>query len=101
MRFSMRWLSVIFLALGSMEAQGQEHWVATWATAQALVRPAPPARPQGAAAAPAAATPAAPANAAQAIGARGFNNQTVRMIVRTSIGGKRLRVRLTNAFGST
>ena len=34
------------------------------------------------------------------MGARGFTNQTVRMIVRTSIGGRRLRVRLANAFGS-
>ncbi len=45
--------------------------------------------------------PSGPATTPQAIGARGFNNQTVRMIVRTSIAGKRLRVRLTNAFGST
>ena len=81
-------------------AQGQEHWVATWATAQALVRPAAPVRPPAAAAAPAAAVPSGPATTPQAIGARGFNNQTVRMIVRTSIAGKRLRVRLTNAFGS-
>jgi lysophospholipase L1-like esterase len=44
--------------------------------------------------------PAGPATTPQAIGAHGFNNQTVRMIVRTSIAGKRLRVRLSNAFGS-
>ncbi|MGC1105177.1 MAG: SGNH/GDSL hydrolase family protein [Candidatus Acidiferrales bacterium] len=31
----------------------------------------------------------------------GFSNQTVRMIVRASIGGKELRVRFSNAFGST
>lgn len=30
----------------------------------------------------------------------GFDNQTVRMIVRTSIGGSRVRVRLSNAFGA-
>ena len=101
----LRWFSVIFLAqmaaLGPAAAQGQEHWVATWATAQALVRPPAPVRAQGAAAAPAAATPTGPVNTPQAIGARGFNNQTVRMIVRTSAAGKRLRVRLSNAFGST
>jgi hypothetical protein len=86
--------------VGLMQAQnkGQERWVATWATAQALVRQAP-AR-QVTAAAPAAA-PAGPATTPQAIGARGFNNQTIRMIVRTSIAGKRLRVRLSNAFGGT
>ena len=73
-----------------VEAQqrSQEHWVATWTTAEQLARPpaAPPA-------------PAPPA-AAQPVGARGFNNQTVRMIARTSIGGHRLRVNLSNAFGS-
>ena len=30
-----------------------------------------------------------------------LSNQTVRMIVRTSIGGRRARVKLSNAFGST
>jgi len=72
-----------------IEAQekGQEHWVATWTTAELLARPP---------AAPTAPTTAAPAPA----GARGFSNQTVRMIVRTSIGGSRLRVKLSNAFGS-
>jgi len=43
----------------------------------------------------------APPAAAQTAGARGFNNQTVRMIVRTSIGGRRLRVNLSNAFGAS
>src|ERR1700727_2244182 len=70
--------------LGQLAAIGQEHWVATWATAQLLVRPAPP--PATAGAPPA--------------GARGFNNQTVRMVVRASIGGRRLRVKISNAFGS-
>jgi lysophospholipase L1-like esterase len=56
----------------------QDHWVATWTTAQMLARTGP-----------------APANPP-----RGFNNQTIRMIARTSIPGKRVRVRLSNAFGS-
>jgi lysophospholipase L1-like esterase len=34
------------------------------------------------------------------IGPHGFANQTVRMMVRASIGGHRLRVKLANAFGS-
>ena len=55
---------------------GATHWVATWASAQQQPRAAPP-RP-----------------------ATGFNNQTVRMIVRTSIGGRRLRVQFSNAFGT-
>jgi len=31
----------------------------------------------------------------------GFENQTVRMIVHTTIGGHRVRVRVSNAFGAT
>ncbi len=58
--------------------------MATWTTAQLLVRPVP--------------SPAPPAAASAA--ARGFNNQTIRMISRASIGGRRLRVKLSNAFGS-
>ena len=100
---TLRWIPVLVLAqlgtLGLVQAQpkGQERWVATWATAQTLVRQAPP-RP---AATPAADAPASPTTTPQEIAARGFNNQTVRMIVRTSIGGQRLRVRLSNAFGGT
>ena len=78
---------LILLQLGHftcIEAQpSQEHWVATWTTAELLVR-----------------TPAAQPAAAPPVGVRGFNNQTVRMIVRTSIGGRRLRVNLSNAFGA-
>jgi lysophospholipase L1-like esterase len=80
-----------------------DHWVATWATAL-VSRPvpqAPPAAPAASAApAPAPAAPAAPG------GGRGFappttvNNQTVRQIVRTSVGGSRVRIVLSNAFGT-
>jgi lysophospholipase L1-like esterase len=63
-------------ALVCAQAPGHEHWVATWATAQQAV-----------------ATPPGP-------NSRGFNNQTVRMIARASIGGRRLRVTLSSAFGS-
>ena len=59
--------------------QNQQHWVATWTTAQLLVRPQAQQESQ------------AP---------RGFTNQTVRMIVRGSIGGERVRVKLASAFGS-
>jgi lysophospholipase L1-like esterase len=72
-----------------------EHWVATWATAQALapVAPlgAPPPRPQ---AAPARPSPIGPIPET-------FKNQTVRMVVRTSIGGRRVRVQFSNALGNT
>src|SRR6202050_4261011 len=71
-------------AMIEAQSRGPEHWVATWTTAQLLVRTPP---------APAAAG-APPANA------RGYNNQTVRMMVRASIGGRRVRVKISNAFGS-
>jgi lysophospholipase L1-like esterase len=70
----------LLLLLAPALAVAQDHWVATWATAQMLARTGPP--------------PANP-NAT-----RGFSNQTIRMIARTSIPGKRLRIRLSNAFGS-
>ena len=42
-----------------------------------------------------------PENAASAnSGDAGFSNQTVRMVVRMSIGGEELRVRFSNAFGA-
>src|SRR5262249_5428892 len=50
--------------------QNDSHWVGTWTTA--------PAPAEGAA----------------------FSNHTLRMNVRTSIGGETLRVRLSNAYGS-
>src|SRR5262249_40423874 len=50
---------------------GNKHWVGTWAAA-----PAP------------------------AEGVVGFNNHTLRMNPRISIGGDRLRVRISNAYGS-
>jgi lysophospholipase L1-like esterase len=88
------------------QAQAQEHWVATWAASPqsphivfpGLRRPA---------ATPPPATPAAPSQGNAQDNPPpifppppSFDNQTARMIVRTSIGGHRLRVQLSNAFGS-
>ncbi len=56
------------------EAAGGEGWVGTWSAAQA---------PAGG-----------------GIAGKGFTNQTVRMTVRTSVGGDELRVRLSNTFGT-
>ena len=121
---------VVVLTTVSASAQNRrgEQWVATWATAL-VARPvqqgAPrgqgpaPAAPQAPAAAPATAAqpssgsggpppPAAtgPAPAAPGGGRGGFappmtvNNQTLRQIVRTSVGGSRVRIVLSNAFGT-
>ena len=51
--------------------QGNRHWVGSWAAA-----PAP------------------------AEGVVGFNNHTIRMNPRISLGGERLRVRISNAYGN-
>jgi lysophospholipase L1-like esterase len=66
------------LAFASM-ASAQEHWVATWATATQQPR----------------------AGAAPNPATTGFNDQTIRMIVHTTIGGRRARVTLSNTFGAT
>jgi len=64
--------------LATLHAQtppaGQK-WVATWGTAQAMIVNAAP-------------------------NTRSYNNQTVRMIAHTSIGGKGLRIRLVNGFSA-
>lgn len=76
-------------------AFAQEHWVATWAASPIATNiPAAPAKPV-AAGAPAAA-PAKPGPAPL----RSFNNQTIRMVANTSIGGRSVRVELANTFGS-
>jgi len=108
-------VTVWVLAPGSAlraQAGRADHWVGTWATA-VVVRPqgppaaAPATAPEGSACAPAAfgpgpgrggpgggragAAPSAPVN---------FKNQTLRQIVHVSLGGDRLRVVLSNAFGT-
>jgi lysophospholipase L1-like esterase len=58
-------------------ADDGQHWVGTWATAPQLVEPdnLPP--------------------------APGFRDATLRQIVRVSLGGKTVRVRFSNAFGTS
>jgi hypothetical protein len=68
------------------------HWVATWATAQQIVRPDilnPPGVP----------TPQPrPVRFPRVIDT--LNNQTIRMIARSSVGGRGVRIQLSNAFGN-
>jgi len=63
---------------------GNEHWVSTWA-ASPLLRALPAQQQPNAAPLP----------------PNSFTNQTLRMIVRTSIGGRRIRLQLSNAYGSS
>jgi lysophospholipase L1-like esterase len=120
-------ISSVGLAQGGRAA---ERWVGAWSTAVVMATPlvppvagrgAPPAAGQPAAQPqpPAAAAPAPPAGQLQQgqqppqgapVGpppgppgpppVRNFNNQTLRLIVHTSIGGDRVRVVLSNAFGT-
>ncbi|MGE3706249.1 MAG: SGNH/GDSL hydrolase family protein [Vicinamibacterales bacterium] len=69
--------------VGRAQQATTEQWVGTWATAPVSSPAQPPAQ-----AAPNQPNPPA------------FNNQTLRQIVRVSIGGSRVRVIFTNAFGS-
>jgi len=76
-----RWLGLaLALAFAATQADAATaQWVGTWGAA-----PVTPAAPGGP---PQFATPS-------------FSNQTIRQVVRTSAGGKRLRVRLTNLYGA-
>jgi lysophospholipase L1-like esterase len=75
---------LLFGAQLSAQNAGPEHWVGTWATAAVAAPSKASGQPQNALAGP---TPV-------------INNQTLRQVIRTSIGGPRVRVVLTNAFGT-
>src|SRR5262249_50001551 len=72
-----------------------DHWVTTWGASPQARLAAPP-RPANAQAPTAPNAPAAPAPPVQVTS---LNNQTLRLIVHTTIGGRRLRVHLSNDFG--
>ena len=105
MRLAIALVLSLTWSLAPAAQSGSEHWVATWAASQTLVRAAPPVAGRGAPAAPIPSPP--PAAGAPSFPARRFpvpvvlpsvSNQTIRMIVRTSVGGRQVRVRLANAF---
>ena len=97
----MKLLIVALASLGQIFAQTAstpEHWVGTWATSplqpRAFPAPRPPAPPAAGATTPTPPTPPRRFTIAS------FHNQTLRMIAHTSIGGRRVRIELSNAFGS-
>ena len=84
------WIVVLTATLVLVQiAEAQDHWVTTWTAAPQARLQAPLGAQRGG--------PAPPANAAPA----SFNDQTIRMIVHTSLGGRRARVTLSNAFGNS
>jgi lysophospholipase L1-like esterase len=78
---------ILFHGTCFAQAAGGEHWVTSWATAQ-VQAPAPRLGTAGQA-----------VNAAQQALA-GFSNQTIRMVVPCSIGGRRVRVQFSDAYSS-
>jgi lysophospholipase L1-like esterase len=99
MKYTTVWLLSLCLCVSAADrksvVKSGEHWVATWATAQAIA----PVAPLGAPPPPPQAAPARPSPIGQI--PETFKNQTVRMVVRTSIGGRRVRVQLSNALGNS
>lgn len=94
---NLRIVSVLLLASASV-AFSQEHWVATWAASPQETRAfTPPANAPQAGRGPAAGRGQ---QAAVTPPIMNFHDETVRMIVHTSIGGRRLRLELSNAFGT-
>src|SRR5690242_3470182 len=65
-------LAFFLLLISSHPNAAQDKWVGTWATA-------PQAAPKGP--------------------AQTFHNQTLRLIVHTSVGGKKVRIKISNTFG--
>ncbi len=100
--FVLACLLASFASFAAPGVRANENWVATWAASPQTPRFSfprlPSATPPPAAAQPNQSNPPPPPlfPAPPAI-----NNQTVRMIVHTSIGGQRARVQLSNAFGAT
>jgi lysophospholipase L1-like esterase len=90
--------AILLGPLLTLSAASTEHWVGTWATA-VVTRPQAPRPGPGEQPAP----PANPAPGTQPAGlpaALSLNNQTLREIVHVSIGGSRVRVVLSNEFGT-
>src|SRR5215831_13513856 len=91
-------LFIILVLMAVPFANAQDHWVGTWAAAPQQGRGGPPPAQANAAAAPVA--PAGQRGAGPPPAPTSFKDQTLRMVVHTSIGGRRARVTLSNTFGN-
>lgn len=87
---------LVLLAAGAVRAQDST-WTATWGTAQPLAVVSPPSWVQPP---PPGQRPANPPPSPIPPVPQELSDQTVRMIVRTSMGGAALRIQLTNAQGT-
>lgn len=91
-------LSILVLHVALTAQSAREHWVGTWSTAEVGRPQTPPPPVQGP---PPFMTNQCPPNPAPpAAGFVHFANQTLRQIVHTSIGGSRVRVVLSNRYGT-
>ena len=75
-KFGLRLLLAAAAVSGSASAADKAHWVASWGTSQMI------------------------AEGPNALPAEQFSGTTIRQLIRTSIGGQTLRVRISNAFGT-
>lgn len=100
MKRLLRFTGVGLLAVVFAFGQTREHWMPTWAAAPQQGRPGPLRIPQGAAASQPQGASQTGATQRAAGPIVSFNNQTVRMVVHTSIGGSRARIQLSNAHGT-
>ena len=76
-KFFLFTLAILWFGTACTESQIEQEWVGTWSTAQQLTEPRnnPPDPP-------------------------GLSGNTLRQIVHVSLGGEKLRLRLSNAFGT-
>jgi lysophospholipase L1-like esterase len=94
---------ILFIFAFALTAAAQDRWVATWAAspqAASFNFPLPKQNTAPKAEAPAPKPEAQDNQPSPFAMPPGVSNQTVRMIVRTSIGGSRTRVQLSNAYGT-
>jgi lysophospholipase L1-like esterase len=98
----------LWIAHGGIPAQAADHWVGTWSTAevgrpQSPLPPAPlfpPFMVNQCAPSPAPAATPPPGQTFAPLPFVHFTSQTLRQIVHTSIGGIKVRVLISNAYGS-
>ena len=93
-------LSILALQHGVMAQSAGEHWVGTWSTSEVGRPQAPPQAPAQAGPPPFMPNQCPPNAAPAARGFVHFSNQTLRQIVHSSIGGSRVRVVLSNRYGT-